>query len=384
MADTPHWLAEPGLQQLLAATRAAGGEARVVGGAVRDFLMDRPGGDIDLASTLPPESTVALAADAGWKTIPTGIAHGTLTLVLPERVVEVTTLRRDVETDGRHAKVAYTDDFAEDAARRDFTINALYMDAEGNITDPTGQGQEDIAHAHLQFIGDADRRIEEDALRTLRYFRFLAQLGWPAQTPEHKACARAVKQGRLATLSGERIAQEMKKLLAAADPTAALAAMASIGMDEALSGTSWAAVSPTLPPDARCGTALGWARLIAMIAPAERAQAARAISKRWRLSSKEAHQLHFLADHPAAPDEAAVKRALYRKEPKELVASWMYLHGQDPDWALAWQPPVFPVTANDLMARGMVQGKELGETLRALEDKWVASNYTFSARDLLA
>jgi poly(A) polymerase len=228
MTTLPDWLRDQPLQQLLAATAAAGGQARVVGGAVRDFLLGSEGGDVDVATSLAPERTMAIAEQQGWKAIPTGIAHGTVTLVLPTRIVEVTTLRRDVTTDGRRATVAFTEDWREDASRRDFTINALSMDAAGNIYDYF-DGKTDIAQKRITFIGDAATRIAEDGLRILRFFRFLAMLGTP---PADEIALQAIseKKGMLAELSGERVANEMKKLLGAHNPAYALRMMQRTGV----------------------------------------------------------------------------------------------------------------------------------------------------------
>jgi poly(A) polymerase len=171
LPESLRWLHSESVRRIMDALRGGGGEARVVGGAVRDALLGRKVGDIDLAATLPPEKTSALLAEAGIKVAPTGIEHGTVTAVIDGKGYEITTLRRDVETDGRRAKVAFTDDWQSDAARRDFTINALYADAGGAIYDYFG-GREDLARGHVRFIGDARSRIREDVLRILRFFRF--------------------------------------------------------------------------------------------------------------------------------------------------------------------------------------------------------------------
>ena len=216
MTTMPDWLMEKPLQQFFAATRAMGGEARAVGGAVRDGVLGVEAYDVDIASTLLPEQTMQLAADQGWKAIPTGIAHGTVTLVLGERIVEVTTLRRDVKTDGRHAVVAFTDRFEEDAARRDFTFNALYQDSAGALYDYFG-GIADLATQTVRFIGDAATRIQEDGLRILRFFRFLATHGKPPADADALA-AIGTHKAMIANLSGERIATEMRKITGRRQP----------------------------------------------------------------------------------------------------------------------------------------------------------------------
>jgi poly(A) polymerase len=391
----PTWLDEPALQTLFAATAAAGGQARVVGGAVRDFLMDREGGDVDVASSLTPEKTMEIAAAQGWKAVPTGIAHGTVTLVLPQRIVEVTTLRRDVQTDGRHALVAFTERFEEDAARRDFTFNALYMDAAGALSDFFG-GREDLQAQCVKFIGDAATRITEDGLRMLRYFRFLATHGKPPADAEALA-AIAEKKAMVAQLSGERVAAEMRKLLTADNPAYALRLMAETGVAPLVFGRD---ITPTalirlhmleVQAGYQCSV---WARALLLLPQATQADATW-LEQRWKLSRHEAAQLQLLAALPAF-DAAA---------PRYVHTRLIRLHGAPAylDWLLAaavkqaglnvaeyvqlahdFVPPNFPVTAKDLVARGMAEGKALGDRLRLLEEQWEISDYTLSKEALLA
>lgn len=393
MSNIPSWLSEPELQHLFAASRAMGGEARVVGGAVRDFLLGRAGGDVDIASTLPPESTIAIANAAGWKAVPTGIAHGTVTLVLPTRIVEVTTLRRDVETDGRHARVAYTDDFAEDAARRDFTMNALYMDAEGKLYDYTG-GQKDLNTQRVRFIGDAATRITEDALRILRFFRFHATHGAaPIDSEALQACE--AERDLIANLSGERIAQEMRKLLVAMDPRDSLQAMSAIGLPEFLTESPWKvdALNGLLAHEREHGLHVdAWVRLLAMIDSRMRMETAYWVGERWKLSRMERSALQLLGQHEIEINPAKVKEWL-RAHPRPLVIGKILLAAIDSDEELAigqllylaqdWEIPTFPITAKDLLAHGMKEGKEMGDHLRALEQRWVKSNYQLSKDELL-
>ncbi|MEJ0009952.1 MAG: CCA tRNA nucleotidyltransferase [Alphaproteobacteria bacterium] len=390
--NAPAWLSDAALQQFFAAVQQAGGEARAVGGSVRDFLLGAPGGDVDLAATLEPPAVMALAKAQGWKAIPTGIDHGTVTVVLPSRVVEVTTLRRDVATDGRHAKVAYTDRWEEDAARRDFTINALYMDAGGNIHDYFG-GQKDLKARTVRFIGDAGRRIEEDGLRILRYFRFLAVLGWSTEKAALAACGE--RRQMLAVLSGERIQQEMKKLLAARDPSAVLGAMAQLELPALLTESPWD-VSPVaaLVGYEREQLLAGdpWVRLLAMIDADVRLDTALWTGERWKLSRAERQALAVLAAPAAALDPAAVKESL-RKHPRPLVTGRILLAALDSDEEMAidallrlaqdWEIPQFPVTAKDLLKLGMKEGPELGRKLKALEQRWVESDYRLGRDQLL-
>jgi poly(A) polymerase len=391
MSKKPDWLSEEGLQQLFAATKAAGGEARAVGGAVRDFLLDVVGGDVDVASTLTPEQTMALAEKQGWKAIATGIEHGTVTVVLPERVVEVTTLRRDVETDGRHATVAYTDNWQEDAARRDFTINALSMDADGEITD-FFEGRADIVAQHVRFIGDAATRITEDGLRILRYFRFLASHGKP---PADAAALQAIKQNvaMLDVLSGERIANEMRKLLAASNPAFVLRLMVETGVAAHVFPRE---INPSVMIRLHMFEAQTdyqtsvWARIVALL------QATNAdvdwLSDRWKLARHESKQLQQLITLPALDAEAPrhMHTRVLRLQGAPTYLDGLLLQaalkpGMDvaPYVALAhaFVAPVFPVTAKDL---NMEEGKALGDRLRLLETKWEESDYTLTKEQLLA
>jgi poly(A) polymerase len=393
MNNRPTWLNEEPLQQLFAATRAAGGEARAVGGAVRDFLMARAGGDVDIASTLTPEETIALAKAHGWKAIPTGIVHGTVTLVLPGRVVEVTTLRRDVKTDGRHAVVAYTNRFEEDAARRDFTFNALYMDDTGTIHDYF-DGQKDLAARVVRFIGDASTRITEDGLRILRYFRFLATHGSLASTGDLEAIKE--KRTMIAQLSGERIATEMGKLLAAREPLYAITQMAECELAPLLSDTQWnvSMLQQLLQHEAQHkSTPLPWVRLFAMITPAAREASAIWISERYKLSRADRATLAMLAKEQHTVTIAEIKESL-REMPRAIVEGRLLLAAVDGilNEALAdaiklartWEIPAFPVTANDLLSRGFSEGLALGDRLRLLEIHWVQSDYTLSKEALLS
>ncbi|MFZ4541460.1 MAG: CCA tRNA nucleotidyltransferase [Rickettsiales bacterium] len=394
MSKQPDWLKEAALQQFFAATKAAGGEARAVGGAVRDWLMGIDGADVDVASTLVPERTMEIAVEQGWKAIPTGIAYGTVTLVLPTRILEVTTLRKDVETDGRHATVAFTDDWKEDAARRDFTINAMSMDAEGNLTDFLG-GQEDLKAHAIRFIGDAGTRITEDALRMLRYFRFLATHGRP---PADVAALETIaeKKDMVAQLSGERIANEMKKLLSAENPGYALRLFKQAGLAPLVFGRE---IDPSiiirlhmLESQADYQVSV-WARVLAVL-PNISEKDVQFIAERWKISRYEAQQLKLLASLPTF-DAAAPKHVhtrLLRLHGAPAYLDWLLLQaatGQGVDvmpfveLAAQFVPPVFPVSAMDLLARGMKEGKALGDRLSQLETAWEESDYALTKEALL-
>lgn len=390
----PAWLSETSLQQLLIAIREAGGEARVVGGAVRDHLLGLPVNDLDIASTLLPDALMALAAERGWKAIPTGIAHGTVTLVLPERVVEVTTLRRDVATDGRHAEVAFTDNFEMDAARRDFTINAMSIDAEGTLHDYFG-GQEDITSQHVRFIGDAATRIQEDGLRILRFFRFLATHGKPPADEVALAAIRA-HADMIDQLSGERIANEMKKLLSADNPAYALRLMQETGGAPHVFGTAidYAPIIRLLLLERQSDyEASVWARILALMPGADAATASW-LANRWKLSRAEAQQLHLLTSLPAFDITAAkhTHTRLIRLHAAPLYLDWLLLNaartpGIDvaPYAALAhdFKPSPFPLQARDLLERGMQEGKALGEMLAQLEHYWESEDYRPTRDELL-
>lgn len=386
------FLNEAGLQQLFTSVEERGGEARVVGGAVRDYLLGLKGGDVDLACTLPPETMMHIAEAKGWKAIPTGLAHGTVTVVLPERTVEITTLRRDTKTDGRHAEVAYTDSFEEDAARRDFTINALYMDFRGVVTDFFG-GEEDLRARRVRFIGNAGDRIREDGLRILRYFRFLATHGQPpADEVAIRACASQRKM--LERLSGERIQQEMKKLLSAADPAYALAQMAMMAMGEALTSQPWQVpmLQQLMQKEAQQRVpGHAWVRLLSMAKPEQRMNVAAHVCTRWRLSRADTQWLEFLTAPPPLDSGANVKEALRHFKREWVEQALLLLSLDDPALPLSnllavsrmFEPPVFPVNARDLMVYGIPEGPQLGMKLRELEQQWIASEYRLKKGDLL-
>lgn len=402
------WFSDPALARIFALFNRDGEEIRVVGGAVRNALMGLAVTDIDLATTWPPEQVAERAQAAGLKAIPTGIDHGTVTLVIDGQGFEITTLRQDAETDGRHATVRFGRDWQVDAERRDFTINALYADQQGAIVDLVG-GLADIEARLVRFIGDADARIAEDHLRVLRYFRFYAHYGHGRPDPEAlKACARA--REKLATLSAERVWKELKTLLAARDPGRALLWMRQTGV-----------LTAVLPETEKWGIdaiaglvateeALGWAvdpmlRLMAIIPPdPERVQG---LAQRLKLSRAEATRL---ADWAAAPNAdpamaiTALDRLMYRQgrdpisdrirlalvtargkaesDPAALAQSAAL--NRQLTHAEKWRRPEFAVTGADLIARGHQPGPEMGSMLAALEARWIDSNFTLGKDALLA
>lgn len=354
-------------------------EARVVGGAVRDTLAGLPLADIDLASPLPPETVATRLATAGVRAIPTGIDHGTVTALIDEHPFEITTLRRDVETDGRHATVAFTDNWATDAARRDFTINAMSMDRHGAIHDYFG-GRDDLAAGRVRFVGAAGQRIAEDYLRILRFFRFLARYGRGAPDAEAIAAIVAHRAG-LSRLSAERVWQELKRILAATDPAATIGLMRETGvlaavLPEAISLVRFdASLARQAPADPLL-------RVAAMIETD-----GDALADRLKLSDAERSRLAALHAAPELPPEASdttLRRALADHPTQTLIdRSWIA-----PDTAdrtllrrrLAATPrPVFPLKGRDALALGAEPGPTLGTALAATRAWWLAHDFPDAA-----
>ncbi len=395
------WLGAPGTRAVMAALDAARPHAsRFVGGCVRNTLLGQPIDDIDIATALTPQDVLAAAAQAGLTAIATGIEHGTVTLIAAHAPFEVTTLRRDVSTDGRRATVAFTDDWREDAARRDFTINALYGEVDGALHDPTGAGLADLAAGRVRFIGEARTRIREDYLRILRFFRFSAWYARVGLDGEGLAACAAL-HGGLAALSAERVWKELKKLLQAPDPGPALAAMAETGVLGALAPemrdlarlTALAAIERALaePPDALL-------RAAALLP--DDPETAHALARRLKLSNAERDRLGA-ALAPKEPIVAhlsppAVRRAVYAggRQSFEDRARLAWAGDPDPrsapDWRAllaqgrAWTPPVLPLGGEAVMAAGVPAGPAVGAVLRALEEWWVAADFPNDKNTLLA
>ncbi|PZF78434.1 CCA tRNA nucleotidyltransferase [Aestuariivirga litoralis] len=378
------WLNEPALQRLFAVLAAAGGEGRVAGGAVRNALLGEAVTEVDVATTLSPEQVTEACTAAGMGVHPTGIDHGTVTVVVEHHPFEVTTLRHDVETDGRRAKVTFTDDWEADAQRRDFTMNALYCDAQGRIYDFV-DGRADVEARRVIFVGDPEQRITEDYLRILRFFRFHARYGHGAPDAAGlQACTR-LRSG-LDGLSAERIRQEMFKLMAAPGAVPTLQLMAAQGiLSHLLPYTDDWRVLARLPPDPVL-------RLAALASdPAS-------MKSRWRLSNEEGARLRNTIAHvPPSPalrprEQRAilyqlgpgtwcdlVRLAWARSDASLEDAGWQALL----DLPLRWNIPVLPVTGHDLIAAGVSPGPEIGVMLRSLEDWWVASDFQPSRDELL-
>lgn len=401
------WFRAPALTRVLDLLNHDG-EARVVGGAVRNSLMGLPVSDMDIATTLLPEAVQARAEAAGIKCVPTGIKHGTVTLVVDGHPYEVTTLRRDVETYGRHAQVEFTDDWRADAERRDLTINALYADRAGLVHDYVG-GVEDIAKANIRFIGNAAERIAEDHLRILRFFRFFAHYGRGRPDAEGIKASAAAKD-KIRNLSAERIWAEMKKLLSAKDPFRALLWMRTAGvLTVVLPETEKWGIDST-PGLVEAEGRFGWKpdpllRLSAIIPPdGERIEA---MATRLRLSLAEKATLVEFATCPPigeAISDAQFDQLLYRhgnggatSRLKLALAKAASLAAHDPDelarigrlgalleHARSWTRPVMPVRGADLIAVGVPAGPEVGLKLSRLEDAWLSSNFRLTKDELLA
>jgi poly(A) polymerase len=391
------WLNEGGLPRLLAVLDRDGEEARAVGGAVRNALLEMPVGEIDVATTATPDEVVKRVTAAGFKAVPTGIEHGTVTVVIDSVPFEVTTLRRDVETYGRHAKVAFGRDWKTDAERRDFTINALSVSRDGTVRDYVG-GLIDLEKRKVRFIGEPKKRIEEDYLRVLRFFRFHAAYGEGALDAEGlRACIAA--RGGLDRLSRERVRMEMVKLLIAPRATPVLEALADSGLLGTLlagvpNGVHFSAMveierALSLAPDAMRRLA-GLAVMV--VEDAER------LGEKLRLSKAEQAQLASMTQAwwrrilPAG--DKLAKPWLYRLGPDafmdRVLLAWARW-GASPDDAkwreLAtlpqrWTAPAFPIKAADLMARGIDKGPKLGIALEAAENAWIAADFPSAKSEL--
>jgi tRNA nucleotidyltransferase/poly(A) polymerase len=391
------WLKRQETSAVFGALHGDSLETRVVGGAVRNALLGLPVTEIDLATTAEPERVMALAEKAGLKAVPTGIDHGTVTVIANGLPFEVTTLRRDVETFGRHAKIAYTTSWEEDARRRDFTLNALYADRDGKVFDPLG-GYDDLAAGRVRFIGDAEARIKEDFLRILRFFRFHAYYGKGEMDAAGLKAAVKLRAG-LEQLSAERVAGELRRILVAPQAARAVEALYDYGLLTSVLGgvPRLGRFERLVAIQAANGLAPDAALRLAALAVFVEEDVAR-LTERLRLSNAEQAVLAFAArggEGAGLPDEAAAKSALYRlgqSYRSALLLAWVD-SGAPPDdtaWrkALAlperWQAPSFPIGGNDIMALGAFKGPEIGELLKRLEQDWIASGFALGRDELLA
>ncbi|HVY34290.1 MAG TPA: CCA tRNA nucleotidyltransferase [Caulobacteraceae bacterium] len=391
-AAPPAWLNTPATRAVMSALEEAGGAdcARFVGGCVRNTVLGRPIDDIDIATVLTPDQVISALDDAGLRSVPTGVEHGTVTAISEGRPYEITTLRRDVSTDGRRAVVAFTHDWLEDARRRDFRLNALYMDAGGTIHDPLGHGVEDAKAGRIVFVGDPLTRIREDYLRILRFFRFQAWYGRGDPDPAAVSACKALK-GMLSGRSAERTSKELLKLLAAEDPRSAAALMHGAGV--------LAAILPTAALD-RFNALVGIERdklyendpelRLAALLPEDAAEVTR-VAERLRLSNTQRDRLTAaVAREPRIvpwlrPREA--RRAVYRAgvrafhdrvklawaaaDRPKLAGQWRKLLALGESWSA----PEFPLTGEDAIAAGLAQGPLVGQALKEVEDWWVDEDF---------
>ncbi len=368
------WLDHPGTQALCAALAAGGAEALFVGGSVRNALMGVAVNDIDIATDARPETVTKLAESAGLKVIPTGIDHGTVTVIAMGVTHEVTTFRRDVETSGRHAVVAFSNSVLEDAARRDFTMNALYARADGTVVDPLG-GLPDLQARHVRFVGDPAQRIVEDYLRILRFFRFFAWYGDPVQGLDAEGLAAcAAHTAGLESLSRERVGSEIQKLLSAPDPSIAVASMAQTGV---LAAVLPGADARALPVLVHFG-ARHWLSRLAVIGGdfdslrLSRADLAQAKLIRAELGEiRSAAELGYRFGTQVAEAVILGRSAILETNPPE---NWQ----EDVQRGLA---AVFPISGADLMPD--LQGKALGDALREKEQRWIDSGFALTKAELL-
>ncbi|SEN10837.1 poly(A) polymerase [Loktanella fryxellensis] len=376
MRITPDWLTEPGAQAVCTMLTDAGHQAWFVGGCVRNALIGAGASDIDIATDAVPQTVSDLGVAAGFKVVPTGIDHGTVTVVVDGTPFEVTTFRRDVDTDGRHATVAFATTVHEDARRRDFTMNALYVAPDGTLCDPVG-GAPDALAGHVRFIGDADARIREDYLRILRFFRFFAWYGDPDLGIDANGLAAcAGNLDGIDRLSAERIGQEMRKLLAAADPAPAVASMAACGaLWRVLPGAAPDALAVLVHLEGEAGLPPDAIRRLAALGgdPA-----------RLRLSNAEAARLEILRDTQISAGEAGYRHGETIAIDRIAVMAASLSQPIDPrDIAMARRGAgqVLPIRAADLMPA--LQGPALGAALKAAEVRWIASGFTLTRADLL-
>ena len=372
--DAAKWRKKRGMKRLLKALGANEGLTRFVGGAIRDDLLGLPVNDIDLATRIAPEEVMKRLTRAGIKAVPTGIDHGTVTAVCDGHPFEITTLRRDVSTDGRRATVAFTDDWKEDAARRDFTINALSADPEtGELFDYFG-GLADLEHRHIRFIGDALQRIAEDHLRILRFFRFHAR--FDAGEPDAaalKACT--ARANDLMALSRERIADELLKLLSVADPTKTVQIMLERSILKPvlpeITSDKVDNLKALIAAEIEAGIGPDPLRRLAALLPRESA-VAEDVAVRLRLSNKARKRLACVSWHcDGVPQELAYRLGI------DCAVDRLLLDGRA-DAAkgiAAWHAPRLPISGGQLIKRGLPEGPVVARTLKGIEDRWVAAGF---------
>ncbi|MBM3510584.1 MAG: CCA tRNA nucleotidyltransferase [Alphaproteobacteria bacterium] len=381
-------MTHPATRAVIEALADSGRRVMFVGGCVRDAVLGKAIKDIDIATPDPPDRVTALLVAAGIKTVPTGIDHGTVTAVTRGRHFEITTLRRDVETYGRRAKVAFTDDWAADAARRDFTMNALYLAPDGALYDPTG-GLADLKAGRVRFIGTAAARIAEDYLRILRFFRFTAWYGKaPPRAADLAACRRLAP--RMDRLAAERIAGELLKLLAVPAPAPVVRQMAEAGVLAVVlpEACDFDRLERLCRIDRATPAATRSLRRLAALLP-DRAEVGVAVAGRLRLSNAERDRLVAALTTPGVAENASIGRLealAYRAGAEAVVDRLLLAHAARPVVAgsrlkaqLAalrrWRRPSFPIKGGDLIARGLPRGPEIGRLMTVLEDWWIENDF---------
>ncbi|GLQ28288.1 CCA tRNA nucleotidyltransferase [Sulfitobacter pacificus] len=375
------WLQNPAAQRVCAAITAAGYQVYFVGGCVRNAILGLSDSDIDMSTNARPEKVIEIAEAAGLRAVPTGIEHGTVTVVVDGTPFEITTFRRDVETDGRRAVVAFSDDIKDDARRRDFTMNALYATPEGTVVDPL-EGINDLLARRIRFIEDPDARIREDYLRILRFFRFSAWYADPAEgfDPDALAAIAANTDG-LETLSAERVGQEMVKLLGAPDPSAAIAVMRQTGVLPAiLPGSDDRMLSILVHMESALGVVADWKRRLALLGGEDPAA-------RLRLSKADAQVLALICEIGFVGPP--IKEVSYRYgvafgQTTVLIRATLaekMPHPSELETVSNAAAASFPIAARDLMPA--YQGPALGKKLKELEQLWINSGFTLSADELL-
>lgn len=392
------WLRSDATQAVFKALNTGDYEARAVGGAIRNTILGQKVKDIDIATNADPDTSMSLAQNAGLKVIPTGLQHGTITVVSDNIPYEVTTLRQDVETDGRRAKVAFTTNWKADASRRDFTMNALYVDAKGNLYDPLN-GYEDLKAKRVRFIGNPTDRIREDYLRILRYFRFKAEYGLDTlDLPSLHACVRE-KEG-LRQLSAERISTEMQRLLIAPAALKVIETMFSYGLLTDILGSiaNPATLKKLIELDTILKHRPDCMLRLAVLSLYIREDGVR-ITKRFRLSNEQKKDLLQILQTPDTVNktltELQAKELLYRLKTdayrNKILYHWS-LSADLPDnsqWKKlydlpeTWQPPAFPLKGRHLSEIGVCNGPEMGKLLKSLEKTWIENDFSFSRKKLL-
>jgi poly(A) polymerase len=397
LVPLPQWLQTQSVRRVFDALSISGAAPRFVGGSVRDMLLGTQGSDIDMATVLFPEEVIELLEKADIKAIPTGITHGTITAICNGQPFEITTLRKDMSCNGRHAEVVFTDDWQEDAARRDFTINAMSCTLKGELYDYFG-GQEDLAASRVRFVGDPFQRVQEDYLRILRFFRFSTYFGQGFIDPEGLEACAAHKES-LPSLSGERVWQEWRKLLMAPDPIYILTVMAQRGIIEYTLGTSVSQQNIT-HLTTLCG--IDAAPIEAMLRLAilldGTGQDARTMQHRLKCSNAEADLLAALLSPTnqisARFDERAQKSLLRRQGKENFIRFVCLAWARDPKQksvfdamhrlAQSWPIPEFPLRGKDILALGVEPGEQVGKLLALAETYWEEGNYTADHATLVA